>query len=270
MDFQPGIHFINLIGKIEWLIGPSNNVTLIGNDNVTIYCLSHSTVSFRSVQHVSMSNIHFKNCCGEYGSTSLFLSHPRVHTSISLESIKITNEVCEGIKVTLGKKGVKSLARKIRIFHLMNSILSPGDNGLSTIDSEYKSKDERIVKISNVLFNSSCLSIISVTAPKYSSRSNTYSCTVMNATFVGYTCSPALSFRGVKDIAKSDVAVYNTHSQHLMYIMGSFGIVSDTFYFYNNTGAVVVGCHSNLEFHDAIIKFVNNTISDDNISDIIE
>ena len=221
-----------------------------------------------------MSNFHFKNCCGEFGNTLLFQIHPKYDTfKVLLENIKITNvKICEGIRVSFESK-VTAHETFIRNQHFMliNATLSTGGKGVSVYDLTRVLMCTRsmivfrTIRISNVLFNGSCLSLRQVSKGQF----DRYEYSIINTTFAGRTCLPALSVDGMINIEMSDniIMVDTAHniiqSQPLVYFTGNSSfLIRDHFNFRNNKGALAISSHTKLTFYDAIINFVNNTIGD--------
>ena len=251
---QPGIHVINLTNMPKKVI-TFMTVTFKGNDNVTIYCKKSFVFHFTHVWFVEMSNIHFKNCCAEvYRSTLWFSAQSKNRDmSIKLYNIQITHTSCEGIRVNF-----KSSTRNQHL-SLKNSILSTGSNGVNVYMSGRKQNGACTIRISNVIFNGSCLSL------KQESKGNfyKYEYTVVNTTFFGCACSPALSIDGITDIEVSAITISTTQSQHFMQLTKrSHCIIRDRCRFYNNKGTVAINSSSKLVFLNTDVEFINNTVND--------
>ena len=182
--FQSGIHVINLPKSLKaWAI-TFGTVRLKGNYNVTIYCKSPFVFYFTQAWYVAISNIHLKNCCaGPYRSTLLFLAQTSQNISIELQNIQIAHTRCDGIRVNLENHSGNQKAKRSRnqYFSLKNSTLSTGGNGVNIYDSGKKQRGTGTIRISNILFNGSCLSLKQKLVGKY----HKYEYTVMNAHFLG-------------------------------------------------------------------------------------
>ena len=200
-----------------------------------------------------MSGIHFQNCSGIYKNqdnriTFFLIEHENHDASISLTNVQITSRNSEGIKVKF-KSGNFNLS-------ISNSTLSTGNNGVHAYNMDYHHRHvpKYEVEIANVFFNCSCLLIESFGATSICDFN------VINITFIGCDCSPALSIVGITSINIRDVTFNTTRSQTVMHSSASSLYLQGHWYFYQNKGGVAITSGSNITFSESTVKFVGNNI----------
>ena len=273
--FLSGMHIVNSTKVKRWFA--KSNETIIGEDNVTVMCMSPLKFTFSSSRYVKISNVHFKNCfcCENERSTFTFqlkTGLPYVR-EIELERIQITGDNITGIKVEiLGKSKVKYT----QIFKLRYSIISTGGTGMSVLDNMPIGKRNQRLKrgmfepfkmiISNVTFIRSCVSLMSVQAY---SKVMTIAYEITDVVVIASSCASALMFNGYVNISLDSLSVSECQSQHVLKSTQSQFAQSTLFvqgylYFYNNRGVVEI-TRSELTFSKATLKFVNNSVQDNSV-----
>ena len=267
---QPGIHYVNMNAK--WSGKPSTILKFTGSSpgNVTILCKSPFNFQFSESEHITITNIHFKNCIGGHNRSTLTFGLNVDKAYITLSMIQITAKNCVGIIL---------YATKYQNFRLVNSTLSTGNVGVYILGNSFHkvwnvkmrcrggrgrhscyyyrtSKINNNVNIINVLFQTSCLIL--------NSRQWNYWYMVTNTTFVGCECSPMLSIHGNLTVTINDISVQGTQSKLLLYSTVKSLILEGNCYFYNNSGGFLINSSSNLNFNGATASFVDNTVTIDN------
>ena len=241
--FLPGTHFVNQTLNCLWPGKPSHNVTFIGKGNVTVVCKSMFSFQFVQIEYMAMSNIHFKNCSGQFRTTIEITSNTSSSIILFVE-IQITGKNSTGIRVNFNKG--EKLGRTKQSFNLINSIISTGNTGVHVLDSEhFKQRYYKViytVNITNTLLHRSCLVLNSTKK----SKGKRYKYNVVNATFAGCTCSPVLSIGHHIKVKLNDVIVNGTQSEYVMHTSSSSLLMQGHCYFYNNKGTIVITSSSSM------------------------
>ena len=134
--FLSGLHYVNCTQKQQWSDKPSFWVNIIGVGDVTVACLTEFHFLLDEIQHITVSNIRFKNCSNGNSKATFTLNVTKVFGSdifISFRDVQISGRNITGVRVNINRV-VKWAQVRIKILDL---IVSTGATGVHVVSQQH-------------------------------------------------------------------------------------------------------------------------------------
>ena len=260
--FLPGTHIVNS-SKNRLIFSSSAyrlRMSITGEGNVTVLCVSEFYLIFLDIEYVSISNLQFKYCNGRTSKThdevlTLKLYTSRFHSMIILDRIKMINQNRTGIRIVFKKKH-RDIQGSTHIVSLTNSNIIAGNVHVYFITSPSITTDNTYkIQMDNVLFIHSCFKVDKKAQAKY------YEINIANTRFTNGSCSPVLLLPGHAVVRLTNLTMKSTSSAVLLHSVEKNSIfLQGHCRFYDNRGAVLITSKSELVFIGAKVEFIKNYV----------